>query len=112
MSSLSVADASPAMLLAVFLLGGVTFLYRYSFISGAGRKIAAKIPAEFLRLLAPATFVAIIVNSLLASQSDPRDFGQKALVALLAFGVAALTRSIVVTLVFGLVALYVLQNFF
>lgn len=98
------------MLLAFVLLGGITYLYRYSFISSRGRAIAEKIPVEFLRLLAPATFTAIVVNSLLASQGNPKEFQQKILVTLLALIVAAITRSIVATLLFGLGLLYLLQS--
>ena len=101
----------PMTLFALFILGLITFFYRYSFISSQGRKFAEKISPTFLRLLAPATFSAIIANNILGSQSNPTEFEQKILVASLALVVAYFTKSVTATLIFGLGLLYVLQNF-
>lgn len=97
------------LVFSIFLLGFITFCYRFSFVHPKGRRLAEKIPRDFLALLGPATFSAIIANNLLASQSDPSEFRRKAVVALLALGVAAVTRSIVATLIFGLGLLACLQ---
>lgn len=98
--------------IAIFLLGLITFLYRYSFVSSMGRRIAEKIPQDFLKLLAPATFTAIVVNNLLASQGNPIEFRQKILVAGISLPVAYFTKSMVTTVLFGLGLLYLIQNFF
>lgn len=98
-------------LFAIFLLGAITFLYRYSFINSYGRKVAERIPQEFLKLLAPATFTAIVANNLLSSQGNPTEFQQKLIVALISMPIALLTKSMVATVVFGLTLLYVLQNY-
>ena len=100
-----------AIVISICLLGVITFVYRFSFISNQGKKIAEKIPQDFLRLLAPSTFAAIITNNLLSHQSSPEDLKLKGIVAVLALLVAYLTKSIVTTLVFGLVLLYILQNY-
>ncbi len=97
--------------LSIFLLGLITFLYRYSFINSYGRKIAEKIPQDFLKLLAPATFTAIITNNLLASQAHPLEFRQKIVVAVIAIPVAYYSKSIVGTVIFGLGLLYLFQNY-
>lgn len=98
-----------ALLFSIFLLGFITFCYRFSFVHPKGRRLAEKIPPEFLALLGPATFSAIIANNLLASQSDPAEFQRKAVVALLALGVAFFTKSIIATLASGLGLLALLQ---
>lgn len=98
-------------LFSIFLLGAITFLYRYSFINSYGRRIAEKIPQEFLKLLAPATFTAIVTNNLLSSQANPAEFQQKLIVAIISMPVAFLTKSMVATVVFGLGLLYLLQNY-
>lgn len=95
---------------AMLLLGLITFCYRFAFISSHGRKLGAKIPPDFLQLLAPATFTAIIFNSLLASQDNPTEFQHRALVAGLSLIVASWTESILATLIFGLGLLYLLSS--
>lgn len=99
------------ILLSISLLGVVTFIYRYSFISNHGKKIAERIPQDFLKLLAPATFAAIIANNMVAHQTNPEDLKQKSIVAILSLLVAYFTKSIMATLAFGLILLYVLQNY-
>ena len=99
------------IVLSITLLGIITFIYRYSFISDQGRKIAEKIPQDFLKLLAPATFAAIIANNLVSHQSNSEDLKQKSIVAVLSLIVAYFTKSIVATLAFGLILLYVMQNY-
>lgn len=93
------------------ILGLITFLYRYSFISSQGRKYAEKVSPKFLRLLGPATFAAIIANNLLASSADTKEFKQKVVVSCLALMVAYFSKSVMLTLVFGLGLLYILQNY-
>lgn len=106
-----IAGASDlSIMAAILLLGAITFCYRFSFISSHGRSVAEKIPIRLLNLLAPASFAAIIVNNILHSASDPGLFKQKLLVAVLAFGVAYKTRSVMITLVFGLVVLYFVRS--
>lgn len=100
----------PLMILAVTLLGLITFLYRFSFISRPGKKIAERIPAAFLLLLAPTAFTAIIVNNILAHQANPGELQQKTAVATLSLAVAYFTRSMLATALFGLVALYLWQK--
>lgn len=101
-----------SMIIAVFILGAITFCYRFSFISSQGRSVAEKIPTRLLNLLAPASFAAIIMNNLLSSQKDPVLFQQKLIVAGASIVFAYFTRNLIGTLVFGLVALYVLRNYF
>ncbi len=98
-------------LFAMILLGAITFCYRFSFISSWGKKWADRIPADFLRLLAPATFTAIVVNNIVSQPAEPAEFRLKILVSLLSMVVAYWTRSILMTLLFGLILLYLLQNF-
>lgn len=97
---------------SILLLGLITFLYRYSFISSTGKSIAQKIPSSFLALLAPATFAAIIANSIGSQAGEPSELKRKVLVAILSLFVAYGTKSIIVTLSFGLILLYLLQNYF
>ena len=99
------------LVLSIVLLGVITFFYRFSFVHPKGRKLAEKIPPEFLALLAPATFSAIIANNLITSQSNSVEFQQKIQVAVLALAVAYFTRNIVATLAFGLGLLALLQHF-
>lgn len=101
----------PAIILNMCLLGFITFCYRYSFISRQGKKIAEKIPPNFLALLGPAVFTSIIANNILSNQSNPLEFKQKIFVVFAAFFVAYLTKNVVATLAFGLGLLYCLQNF-
>jgi branched-subunit amino acid transport protein len=97
--------------LAILLLGLITFLYRYSFVSSYGRLVAEKIPQDFLKLLAPATFTAIVMNNLLANHQHPLEFRQKVMVAVISLPVAYFTKSMVTTVIFGLGLLYVFQNY-
>jgi branched-subunit amino acid transport protein len=99
------------IVLSISFLSIITFIYRYSFISDQGRDIAAKIPQEFLRLLAPATFAAIIANNLVSHQSDTYDLKLKSIVAVLSLLIAYKTKSIMATLSFGLILLFILQNY-
>jgi branched-subunit amino acid transport protein len=94
----------------VTLLGSITFLYRYSFVSEKGKKIAQKVPPSFLALLAPATFTAIVINNLMSNQ-NLADFHFKVLVLCISSLVAYVTKSIMLTLIFGLTLLYYLQNY-
>lgn len=96
---------------AILVLGFITFCYRYSFVSAYGRRLAGRIPREFLELLAPATFSAIIAGHLMSHRNDPSGFPPLLVTAALSMGVAYATRSMLVTLVFGLGVLAVLQGF-
>ena len=96
--------------LALLLLGGITYLYRFSFISPHGRHLAEKFPANFLKLLAPATFAAIISNHLFGHFIEPEELRRRAIVAGLALIVAYYSRNVVITLVFGLLLLYAFQQ--
>ncbi|HRO66855.1 MAG TPA: AzlD domain-containing protein [Pseudobdellovibrionaceae bacterium] len=98
------------LVFSIFLLGAITFCYRFSFVHPKGRQLAEKIPPGFLALLGPATFSAIIANNLLASQSDPAELQRKIVTALLALAVAYFTKSVVATLIFGLGLLACLQH--
>ncbi len=93
------------------ILGAITFFYRYSFISSQGRKYAEKVSPKFLRLLGPATFSAIIANNILGTSSSQAEFQQKVVVGVLALVVAYFSKSVMLTLVFGLGLLFILQNF-
>jgi branched-subunit amino acid transport protein len=101
---------TPSLIFSILLLGTITYFYRFSFISIRGRKYAEKIPQNFLNLLAPATFSAIIANNILAHQNNPAELKTKIIVACFALIVARLTKNIVVTLLFGLGVLYILQH--
>lgn len=95
--------------LAIVLLGAITFLYRFSFISERGRVVAEKIPEKFLDLLAPSVFTAIVVGNLVSVHGKP-EFQPK-LIALAASAVVAyFSRSITATLMFGLVVVNYLLN--
>lgn len=94
----------------IFLLGGVTFFYRFAFISSLGKKWVEIIPTRFLQLLAPATFAAIIVNSLISSAQNPDVLKPRLIVALSSLIVAHWTKNILITLVFGLSLLYFLTS--
>jgi branched-subunit amino acid transport protein len=94
----------------IVALGLVTFLYRFSFISAPGRKIASKIPPALLQLLGPTAFTAIMVNNLLSQPVSPAEFRQRGLVMALALPVAYFSRSMLVTVLFGLGLLYFLQH--
>ena len=98
------------ILAAMFVLGGVTFFYRYAFISSFGKKWSEKVPSRFLQLLAPATFAAIVMNSLISSGSDSNVFKPRLIVALTSLIVAHWTKNILATLVFGLSLLYFLTS--
>ncbi len=100
------------IIFAIFLLGTITFFYRYSFVSTAGKKVAAKIPVKFLQLLAPATFATIIFNGLMASKANPEVFKERAVVSILSLFVAYWTESILATMIFGLSLLYLINHFF
>lgn len=100
-----------AMVLSMVLLGLITFVYRFSFISAPGKKIAEKIPAKFLLLLAPTAFTAIIANNILANQASPEELRQKTIVAAVSLVVAYFTRSMLATVLFGLGLLYLIQHF-
>lgn len=94
------------IVLSMLLLGLITYFYRFSFLSKVGSHWAEKIPAPLLRLLGPAAFSAIIVNNLMASRAHPELFKAKLFVAALSLIVAAISKSIIVTLIFGLGLLY------
>lgn len=101
-----------SLIIAMFILGGITFSYRYAFISDLGKGLANKIPEKFLRLLGPSTFSAIIANNILNTPASDQEFKQKVIVATLALLIAYISKSIIVTLVFGMGLLFLLQNFF
>ena len=103
------AEMTP-ILISMLILGGVTFAYRFSFISRWGSGLANKLPARLLELLGPAAFTAIIVNNLLSHQKHTELFQYKLVVAVLAGAVAYFTRSVLATLVFGLLLLHYLQS--
>lgn len=99
-----------SILFSMVLLGGVTFAYRFSFISRWGSGLATRLPSRLLELLGPAAFTAIIVNNLLSHQKSPELFHYKLVVAALAALVAYFTRSVLATLIFGLLLLHFLQS--
>lgn len=103
-------DQYPWLIFNMVLLGAITFCYRYSFISSQGKKIAQRIPPQFLMLLGPAVFTSIIANNIFSYHDNPTEFQQKVLVATAALVVAYFTRNVVATMVFGLVLLHYLQN--
>ncbi len=91
---------------SMLILGGLTFFYRYAFISLMGKKLSDRIPTALLQLLAPATFAAIIFNNLLFSHSESTAIRPRLIIATLALALAFWTESILITLIFGLTALY------
>lgn len=99
------SEQIPKLLLGMMALGLITFCYRYSFISSAGRRIGEKIPTKLLALLGPAVFTAIITNNILSYQNQPQEFQNKIVAATASLMVAYFTRNVVVTLVFGLIFL-------
>ena len=90
------------------VLGLLTFLYRFAFVSNLGKKLADKIPIQFLQLLAPATFAAIIVNNMISSHTDSTSLTPRFTVATICLGLAYWTESILLTLLVGLTTLYFL----
>ena len=98
------------MMMAMVLLGAITYFYRFSFLSHTGSQIAEKIPPRFLKLLGPATFTAIIANNLVSAKTTPETFHHQLIVTSFALVVAHRTKSILMTLIFGLTALYFLEN--
>lgn len=98
------------IVLAMLLLGAITYFYRFSFLSHTGARVAEKIPPRLLKLLGPATFTAIIANNLSLSKATPETFHNQLIVTAFALIVAHQTKSILATLIFGLLALYVLQS--
>lgn len=100
-----------SIFLAMCLLGAITFFYRFSFISERGKKVAAQIPDNFLKLLAPAAFTAIVTNSLLSAKGSPQEIQLKMAVAAASLVVAYFTKSMVFTLLFGLILLFLLQSY-
>lgn len=100
------------MLLAIGLLGLITFLYRFSFLSDRGGQLSNRLPQEFLRLLAPATFAAIITNNIISHPENAQDLRNKTITAALSLVVAYATKNIIVTVIFGLAVLYALGFFF
>lgn len=94
-----------SLVIGITVLALITLGYRYSFVSAPGKRLASRIPPALLGLLAPSTFAAIILNSLLAQREAP-DFGAKLTVATLSLAVAYWTRSMLGTLAFGLGLLY------
>jgi branched-subunit amino acid transport protein len=97
--------------LALFLLGIITYAYRFSFLSQKGSQLAEKIPPKVLKFLGPATFSAVIANNLINIKSDPHDIKLKMIAILASLVVAGLTKSILFTLIFGLGLLFALQTF-
>ncbi len=104
------SDQYLSMIVGMICLGIITFCYRYSFISDQGKKFAQKIPENFLALLGPAVFSAIISNNILSQPSTPQEFRNKILVAVAALVVAYLTKNVLVTLLFGLALLHFVQT--
>lgn len=94
------------IVIAMLILGGLTFFYRYAFISSIGKRWADRIPTSLLQLLAPATFAAIIFNNLVFSHPESTPMQPRLIVAALALILAYWTESILVTLIFGLTTLY------
>lgn len=97
----------------VFLIGGViTFLLRWAFIVGWGRLYLPKGVRRALRFVPIAVLIAIIVpdtllqNGQLALTID----NYRLIAALVAVGVAAVTRNILLTIGVGFVTLLVLMN--
>ena len=103
-------DQYPYLISGMIALGLITFSYRYSFISTWGRKVGAKIPTNLLALLGPAVFTVIITNNILSYQNQPTEFQNKIVVAGLALVVAYFTKSVIGTVLFGLVLLHFLSN--
>lgn len=98
------------ILAAMILLGAVTFFYRFAFMSPLGQKWADRVPSRFLQLLAPATFAAIVINSLISAQNTADALRPRLIVALTSLAVAYWTKNILATLVFGLSLLYFLTS--
>ncbi|MFN7905417.1 MAG: AzlD domain-containing protein [Pseudobdellovibrionaceae bacterium] len=102
-------NSTTPTVLAIILLGMITLFYRFSFINKHGAKFADKIPTQLLKFLGPATFSAIVANNLIATNSTPQIFKIKIAVAALSLIVAYVSKSILITLVFGLGLLSALQ---
>jgi branched-subunit amino acid transport protein len=100
------------IILSILILGSITFFYRFAFFSSFGKKWADLIPTRFLQLLAPATFAAIIMNSLLIAQTNTPAFRARLIVGLTSLILAHWTKNILATLVFGLSFLYFLTSVF
>lgn len=101
-----------AVALALLALGIITYAYRYSFLSQRGAQLAEKVPPKVLKFLGPATFSAVIANNLVHIKADPVNMKLKIIVTFFSLFVAALTKSILWTLIFGLTCLATLQFLF
>jgi branched chain amino acid efflux pump len=96
----------------VFILGGaLTYLIRLSFIVLIGRRSVPPIISRLLRFIPPAVLTAIIFPELFITKGQLNlSFGNTRLLAGgLAVLVAWRTRSVVLTIVVGMIALWVLE---
>lgn len=104
--------AAPSFILvgSILILGFITFLYRFAFMSSIGQQLSHKIPNYFFKILAPATFTAIITQSFLNNQNESQDLKTKFLTLIISVFIAYRTRSVLLTVIFGLSLLYGLEK--
>ncbi|HWL87827.1 MAG TPA: AzlD domain-containing protein [Polyangiaceae bacterium] len=103
--------------LTLFAVGAVTFAYRLSCIEfGASARSLMSHPrfGRLLRFVPPAAFAALVApaivlrdGALLSNPLDPR-----LIAGLVALGAALLSRSVLVTLASGMLALHAVRMFF
>ena len=93
-----------AGVVVVVLLAVGTWLLRAAGLLAAGRVAALPAPAlAVLGLVAPAALAALVVPAVLRVDGELEPFGPRVLAAVVALLVALRTRSVVATLVAGLV---------
>jgi len=99
----------------VFLFGGlITFLMRFSFIFLFGRLHIPEAARKALHYVPPAVFSAIVFPELFLHEGilNLSFENHRLLAALVAVAVAWLSKNILITLLAGMIALFLLQWFF
>lgn len=103
--------STSALWLTIFLMGLITFALRVSFIALAGRLEMPPLVQRALRFVPAAVLSAIVVPALVFREGDlVLTFSNEKLLAGLFAGVVAFyTKSVIWTIVAGMVALWTLQ---
>ncbi len=103
--------STSALWLTILLMGLVTFALRVSFIALAGRLEMPPLIQRALRFVPAAVLSAIVVPALVFREGDLELAltNEKLLAGLFALAVAFYTKSVIWTIVAGMVALWTLQ---
>ena len=103
--------STSALWLTILLMGLITFALRVSFIALAGRLEMPPLIQRALRFVPAAVLSAIVVPALVFREGDVEltFTNEKLLAGLFALVVAFYTKSVIWTIVTGMVALWTLQ---